>query len=65
LTARLESQSQGGDIILSESLTHDAAICDRLTKITLEKGMAELKGFADSIPYFRVLADDINKLVDD
>jgi class 3 adenylate cyclase len=54
LTARLASLSEGGDLVLSDTLAGDAAVAALLSNHTTEQGSANVKGFADAVGHTRV-----------
>jgi class 3 adenylate cyclase len=54
MAARLQGQSQGGDIVLSESVARDPAVAPVLANLRLEADRAALKGFAEPLPFFRL-----------
>jgi class 3 adenylate cyclase len=57
--ARLQGQSRGGDIVLSESLAGDAAVAALLAGRVMEREMAPLKGVAQPVAFRRLLAAPI------
>lgn len=54
LTARLEGQSHGGDIILSKRLAEDPAVAVALAERQFSEETAELRGFDAPIPFLRI-----------
>ena len=52
--ARLEGQSQGGDVVLSREFCEDKTITDTLEKFDLVAETANLKGFDEPVDYFRI-----------
>ena len=54
LAARLEKESRGSDIILSESLAQDPGVIGVLAQFKPTKDKASLKGFDDEIPITRI-----------
>jgi class 3 adenylate cyclase len=56
LTARLAGLSQGGDVILSQTLADDAAVANLLPATVLERQESEVKGFTGKIAWCRVPA---------
>ncbi|MFO1036137.1 MAG: adenylate/guanylate cyclase domain-containing protein [Geminicoccaceae bacterium] len=55
LAARLQGESQGSDIVLSTSLAADPEVRTRLVGRTTRSGTADLKGFAQPIPFLRAV----------
>jgi class 3 adenylate cyclase len=55
LAARMEGQSHGGDIILSERLANDPSVAPLLDGLDVTSEAAPLKGFAEAIPYRRIV----------
>lgn len=56
LAARLEAESAGGDVVLSESLAGDPEVAKLLAARTISREQAALKGFARPVPFVRVSA---------
>jgi len=54
LAARLQQESEGGDIVHSAPLARDPAVDPQLEGIDFETGSATMKGFDDPIPYLRL-----------
>ena len=54
LAARLEKESRGSDIILSESLAQDPGVLSMLAEFRPTQDKASLKGFDDEIPITRI-----------
>ena len=54
LSARLQQESQGGDIVLSDALAGDPAVQAIIENQPLETGAAEMKGFDEPIAYTRL-----------
>ena len=54
LAARLQGQSRGGDIVLSESLAGDPAVAALLAGLPQERARAQLKGFDTPVPFRRL-----------
>lgn len=54
LAARLQGRSRGGEIVLSRSLAEDPAVMPLLATLSPDHEQAELKGFADPIPFVRL-----------
>ena len=52
--ARLQGQSNGGDIVLSPELASDPAIQRRLETLPTREESAELKGYAEPIRFLRI-----------
>jgi class 3 adenylate cyclase len=56
LAARLQGESRGGDIVLSEDLAEEPAVAERLKGLDVVPEFALVKGFADQIALRRILA---------
>ncbi len=54
LTARLEAQSEGGDIVISSDLAKDPGVAAALAHYPTEAGSAMLRGFAEAVPFVRL-----------
>jgi class 3 adenylate cyclase len=54
LTARLEGQSRGGDIVISKSLAGDPGVAALLEGRALSEESAELRGFDAAVPFLRI-----------
>lgn len=54
MAARLEGQSQGGDVVMSEALLADPRVRARLADYALRRELAELKGFARPVGFVRL-----------
>ena len=54
LAARLQQQSEGGDVVLSESLAGDPAVGALLAGLQFDTGDAHLKGFDKPVAYTRL-----------
>jgi class 3 adenylate cyclase len=57
LAARLEGQSEGGDVVLSESVLADPRVGERLAGYPLRREFAELKGFTRPVGFLRLTPD--------
>lgn len=57
MAARLEAQSQGGDIVLSQDLAADPGAKPLLARFAFQDGEANLKGFGARVPYLRITAE--------
>jgi len=55
MAARLQGQSDGGDIVLSRAVADDPAVKPLLAKVGGREESVELKGFAQPIAFLRVL----------
>ena len=55
MAARLQGQSQGGDIVLSRAVADDPAVQPLLAGVPAREESVPLKGFADPISFVRVL----------
>ena len=60
--ARLQGQSTGGDIVLSPELAADPTIAQRLQTLPSQQEFAELKGYAEPIPFLRITAETLRTL---
>jgi class 3 adenylate cyclase len=56
LAARLENESLGGDIVLSENLAAEPGVADRLKTLDVAAEFALVKGFAEPIALRRIRA---------
>ncbi len=56
LAARLQGQSRGGDIVISETLAAEPAVAALLEGVAASRESARLKGFDEPVPFLR-LAD--------
>ncbi len=56
LTARLASLSQGGDVVLSQTLASDSSVAKLFPVHALEEGTSDLKGFGGKVAWKRVPA---------
>ncbi|MEK9967959.1 MAG: adenylate/guanylate cyclase domain-containing protein [Ferrovibrio sp.] len=56
LAARLQGRSRRGEIVLSETLAADPAVVPLLQGRSLGRESAELKGFAQPVPFVRLMA---------
>ncbi len=54
MAARLQSQSRGGDIVVSAELAADPAVAARLADVSAAKEQAELKGFDSPVEFLRL-----------
>lgn len=54
LTARLEAQSEGDDIVISNALASDPGVAAALEGLATESGRAMLRGFAEPVPFVRI-----------
>lgn len=54
LAARLQGQSGGGDVVISEALAADPAVRPVLAPFALGHERATLKGFAEPVPFYRL-----------
>jgi len=56
MTARLQGESRGGEIVLSREIAEDPAIRPILAGRNLRPDQAALKGYDQAVPFFRLLA---------
>jgi class 3 adenylate cyclase len=56
LAARLENESQGGDIVLSETMAAEPGVAERLAALGAVAETAQVKGFAEQVALRRILA---------
>jgi class 3 adenylate cyclase len=54
LAARLQQESEGGDIVISADLARDPAVDAELNGVVFDIGAAEMKGFDAPISYLRL-----------
>lgn len=57
LAARLQGRSRGGEVVLSETLAEDPGVAPLLAGRPLRHETAELKGFAQPVPFVRLLSN--------
>jgi class 3 adenylate cyclase len=57
MAARLQGESRGGDIVLSEAMLEDAGAAALLDGLPLGRETAQLKGFDRPVPFRRLPAD--------
>ena len=58
LAARLQSESAGSDIVLSETMAGEPGIAERLTALGAKAETARVKGFAEPVALRRIPAAD-------
>jgi len=56
LAARLQGESRGGDIVISEALAADPVVATLLAPLGARHESAEVRGFAQPVPFRRILA---------
>ncbi|HEX2890407.1 adenylate/guanylate cyclase domain-containing protein [Vineibacter terrae] len=56
MAARLQGQSQGGDIVLSRAVADDPAVRPLLLRVASRDETVMLKGFATPVPFVRITA---------
>ena len=56
MAARLQGESEGGDIVLSQAIVGDPAVAEILTPFTLEPARSHFKGFEAPVSFFRLPA---------
>jgi class 3 adenylate cyclase len=54
LAARLQGESQGGDIVISESMAADPGVAARIEGMAQRREAAKLKGFEDPVAFIRL-----------
>lgn len=54
LAARLQGQSQGDDIVLSDVMAADPAVATMLSDLQVSRETAELRGFDEAVPFLRL-----------
>ena len=57
LAARLQGESRGGDIVMSEAMAEEPAVAERLASLKPAGETARVKGFAEPIALRRILAE--------
>jgi class 3 adenylate cyclase len=65
LAARLQNESEGGDIILSETMAGEPGIAERLAPLDAKPETAHVKGFAEPIALRRIPAQAASAAVGD
>jgi class 3 adenylate cyclase len=58
LAARLQSESQGGDVVLSETMAAEPGVAERLKTLDAVPDIALVKGFSEQIALRRILATE-------
>jgi len=58
LAARLQNESQGGDIVLSEAMAAEAGIDERIAPLNPVAETAHVKGFAEPVALRRIPAPE-------
>jgi class 3 adenylate cyclase len=58
-TARLQSLSEGGDVMLSQELADEPLVSQLLQSLPLETGTAQLKGIGGDTAWVRITADTL------
>ena len=61
MAARLQGQSQGGDIVLSRAVADDPAVKPLLTAVPAREESVPLKGFAQPISFVRLTPSQIKR----
>ena len=56
MAARLQGQSNGGDIVLSRTFAEDPGIAGLLDGLTVRQEHCQLKGFAEDTAFLRIPA---------
>ncbi|MFQ5953725.1 MAG: adenylate/guanylate cyclase domain-containing protein [Kiloniellales bacterium] len=59
MAARLQGQSQGGDIVLSQDMVSDPTVSQLLSPYRLSREAADLKGFDQPVPFLRLTAEGL------
>ncbi len=54
MAARLQGQSVGGDIVLSQEMIDDPTVTPALAGLQAQPDRAALKGFAEPLPFYRI-----------
>jgi class 3 adenylate cyclase len=54
MAARLQGQSQGGDLVLSTDICGDPAVAELLAGLAVTPDRAQLKGFEEPQPFWRI-----------
>jgi class 3 adenylate cyclase len=58
LAARLQGESRGNDIVLSEALAEESGVADRLAQLRPAAETAQVKGFAEPVALYRIPAPE-------
>jgi class 3 adenylate cyclase len=58
LAARLQGESAGGDIVLSETMAAEPGVAERLAPLDARPESAQVKGFAEPVALLRILAPE-------
>ncbi|MDP7706973.1 adenylate/guanylate cyclase domain-containing protein [Mycobacterium avium subsp. hominissuis] len=64
MTARLQGQSAGGDIILSQALACDPAVREMLSTVTQRRETVALKGFTEPVGFVRLVSCESTGIAD-
>lgn len=65
MAARLQGESLGDDVVLSLRTSIDANVSKTISRLDLEDGEAEIKGFEGKTPFVRILPQDFDEELDD
>ena len=57
MAARLQGESEGGDIVLSEAIVADPEVQAMIATLGAAEERAVIKGFDQPVPYFRLPAE--------
>ena len=57
MAARLQSESRGGDIVVSRTLADDPAVAGLIPGLEVREEQAELKGFETPVSFLRIVFD--------
>jgi class 3 adenylate cyclase len=58
LAARLQSESRGGDIVLSEAMAEEASVAERLAPLGARSETVQIKGFVEPVALCRIPASE-------
>ena len=62
MAARLQGQSRGGDVVVSESVAEDPAAASMLGAMANTRESAAIKGFVQPVPFRRLLPQAIERI---
>lgn len=65
MAARLQGQSMGGDIVLSDEFANDPAVRETVFAYRPLQETVALKGFDQPVPFFRITAESLTQRRDD
>ena len=61
MAARLQGQSTGGDVVLSEEIARDPGVAEQLEELKPSRETARIKGFEKPVPFLRLQVAENSK----